>query len=549
MRLEPSGNLTPPAPRLRQFLLLFLLAALLLSLIEASGVWNDYAHHDNTRYFREHNDDLNFKKQCANDNQWIMLLAFGRPLAAWLECRVWVHALDLSDLRVFKLLALLALAGAAVAFACGLMQQGYSQAAALLMGTLLMTLPGLQHVVFMTAIQSGLAVALAVGANYLLQHPLSRPWLGYSLAFVLLFGSLSGHQGLAAFFFVPTFFYLLDASLKGVALGSLVKSVARSFLFFGLVSLCYLFFAKLMIQEIPWSHAPEFPATYRVQLNLANLWSRFVLLTLDGVPTIFNPWDVYYATSLSRAVSGVVLALLTVGFLYLRSPEANFKARLLDLAIRLLLLTGVFYATFSAWLLSSWGTFAPRLMAGGSAVVALLIVRLSMEFVVWLNETSRWGLPPKRLVLGVGAVFLAYSGGWAFKIMSDSVANNVHESNYITAVMKQGLQQQIRHFHFVLPSELSFGYNGQPMADDTINSKSSQFVNELAQVARIALRRMGEKKLFVDDCSGINTAEPRICVQNRGQSRISITFSRPGEPLPPFENFTVIDMNQVPALH
>ncbi len=522
----------------------FILALAALYFVYSTGLVTPYAHHDNTRHFKEFNGDSSFKNTCSNDNQWHWLIELGRPVAAVFECTIWVNAYHLEDLKIFKLTVLLLLAASALVFWRLASKGGMDKWSALFLGIALMTLPGMQHIIFMTAIQGGLSILLGLFAYHVLEKTSIAMGFRWMLAIFILLISFMGHQSLSLFFFVPTFLILLDLALKGARYQTLLVKVFRDFTVFGAASALYFMVVKLIIHGLfytPEQLAP-IPPEYRFNIDIWQLGDRIQMLFWQGVPSAFNAWNIYASPQQGGAFACVLVFLLFI-LLYLRTPEKTLVGKIGGVALRFSLLLATFLAANSIWLVGSFNYFLPRFIAAATAMCVILAVRCMLEFITILKNKKILPENDKNIFIVFAFLVMLYGARSANKVMTLNVWNNLQESRYISQLMAEGIKNKIRHFHFIIQKPTEVGYNGIKTVGDIINAKSATQPYELAALARISLLRLHlEKRFFIEDCTWGDVA---ACVAKRGHKGISITFSETDDPAPNWENSVIIDMHQL----
>ena len=535
----------------------FFIALGILFLTLSSTVWIDYAHRDSTRHFRASNTDT-FKSDCRNDNQYAWIYAIKRPIAAEIECQVFKNTRSLRDLGVFRAYIIAALALAAAVLAWVLMQYGLSSTSALVLSLAILSLPGMQHAIFMPNFQNILALVSALIASVLVHRNLVTPGririsayraARYLSAWLLLMIAILSHPALAFVFFWGGVLRSVTAARLGMR-----DEIGNAFKTFGLFALAggaallladYLNRLKQALLEQSAVHAiPDF-SNYQADLSPIHWIMKLpqVLFGSDGPSDLFSLW--LFQLPGANVWGFSLFVFVVLGLIALCGFDAMQRAH--DSKVDRMAPSPTIYlptllytvACLGPLLISSGGLYLYRLAFPAQGALVILIALFSAMLIRALFNVFM-GRAIHRATETVAVVLAVIGLVSANATTTQNVWNASAEIAYIRGVL--GEYDRLPHrIHVVQPIENGLGFNGWSTFTDEFNGKTSNIDGEIKQLVRLSL--FGHAPIL--QTPAIAPCDPQLtnCRLLVDRSDIYLSHSEYGEATCRSVDMAVVDMN------
>jgi len=427
----------------------------ILGAVFSSALIFPFAHHDQYRYFQEDYGDPSFKKHCFNDSQNGSLRTLGRPLAAKLECTVFLNVSRIRDLTWFRVLALSGMALTATILAVWMQGFGVQPWSARLLAAALLSLPGGQNAVFMANLPNTVTPLLAMSAGILsLGHFRLKThfsaWLLVGVAFFV-------YAPMILLFFVPLVMaFMLDTRSRD----PLWKISLRACAVFLAAAAVWFVFGRRKYLSAP----QDMPEAYQLKLSPALLpenWPRFYQ---EVLPYEFSGWDPYFW------IFGPILLSLGLLFLFLPSERRNGAA---CLGVAAFLCANVLYFFTKAHVLF-------RVMWPAMCILAVLALGPAL--------ISRW----RGLRLGMTAALCVCLG-----LVALNTHYNVRNAREEFEFVKRALSEapaNVTDIHVVMPPR-NESFSGLRPITDEFNVASMSFhpgfIVEMIKLAFVETGRAG----------------------------------------------------------
>ena len=533
-----------------------LIALGVLFLTLSPTVWIDYAHHDSTHHFIGGNTDA-VKSDCRNGDQYVWTYAIKRPIAAEIECQIFKNTKSLRDLGAFRAYIIAALALAAAVLARVLMRYGLSSISALMLSLGVLSLPGMQHVIFMPNFQNILALASAWIAWVLVhknpvhseQIRISAYWAArYLSAWLLLIVAILSHPAMAFVFFWGG--VLHAATAARLHMRDEIGNAFRTFGLFALAGIAALLLAdfinrsKQALLEQSAVHAIPHFSNYQADLSPVHWIMKLpqVLFGSDGPSDLFSLWlfqlpgaNVWIFSFLVFVLIGLI-AVRGLDVMRCRDAKVNSIAPSLTVYLPMLLYAG---ACLGPLLISSGNVYLYRLAFPVQGALVILIVLFVARLIRALGKvfTKRANHRATEIVAAVLAVTGLVS---ANATTTQNVWNANAEIAYIRAVL--GKYKRLPHrIHVVQPIENGLGFNGWRTFTDEFNGKTTNFGGEIKQLVRLSL--FGHAPIL--QTPAIAPCDPQFtnCRLLVDRSDIYVSHSKYGEATCRSVDMAVVDMN------
>lgn len=556
---ENNKNAAPPQTKGRVLLYIFL-GFLSLYMTSSDVVTARYAHHDQTRYFREDFHDPDFKQNCKNDYQHDFLLMEGRFITAYTECLIFKNVNKLSDLALVRIITILILAISLSLAVWRLSAFLKDEWLAFFLVSAVFILPGMNYAVFHGNIPAASALLLSILAyfaappvEYLTERTKRNLWIFASrscLSLAILIVALFTYPSYAYFFFALTVCSLLFDEVASWPAKRLVA--VRDLAIVGASSLLYYALAHILIRAVVSAQTVEnMPDAYKLKIN-ADIFHRMGLFVNEVMPLIFNLWNIYASKLMTLAVLSVLLTGLgfsAVGiFLNARSmpthppdgypvctPRADSFRRGAE---KILITLALFFAASIPWLMSHTNLILLRIFFPAMAITV---------FVLWWCASSMLEAVPeiyrKSAAFVLSASVFAGSAFYVNYNTSRNVWNSGTEYMFIRSELSRNLRLPVSRIHVIRPVDNGIGYGGLASINDEFNRKETDFWQNITEVVRIALAEIADRDSFELYRCDLGQKECVESFEKKYPSGILVTQSLYGEPVYQPENAVVVDMN------
>lgn len=500
----------------------------LLILIYSPLLFTPYAFHDNTRYFREYRSDPSIKKSCRHDTQFVPLQKMGRPLTALLECSITTNVDSLEQLQKVRWLNIFFAATALMLLAYWFIKLEFSAISSFAIALSLFTLPALQNNLFMTSMQTQLALALATMAYLLLPNPFMpsqpNPRRRLFLGLLLL--------GLSFFLYYVYSFVVIILNLSLLLWGRrqslpvYLKLLFRDLLLLGGYSIAVLASVGLGVNK----RDPSMGG-YSATVELATLFAKSKQLLLEVFPTALNLWNIY-----PSRFAGILLLFFIAGGLTIQILKRRHQVTTPAFFASLGLILGTCCVFNLATPLVDYVLFRTLFLI--SCFIILLSLYATQGWLTLVAAASPW-----RKTFAGFTVLLAVIGSLsAARNTNRNVMNAVIELGFVQTELARQLNEKTERIHFVQADTKNYGFNGYRSAGpDEFNNNTTQYAmfDQFGFFARLALLQFRSGNSFrLQECND----SQENCVSRRETSSLVVTFNRPHESYWPSPNTAVVDM-------
>jgi hypothetical protein len=512
-------------------------AYIALILCFSSVVFVEYAHHDNTRYFRGIGSDT-FKSSCFNEGQYTWLYFIGRPITAEIECQVFKRTRLLSDLSEMRLLVIGVISFSTAVMGLILIGIGLDWVTALAISIAIFTLPGMQNAAFMSNFPNAITSFFALLAFFLLTpiKPVSPlAWnrgdaIRIGLSFSLLVLTSLMYPAISFVFFWGSIARALTDRCNGWS--HHVKWFLRDTIVFGSAMFTGIVLSKVIAPEIFEPAHHDLPDSYQLDLSINAIFEKIPFLLNEVIPSAANLWFIYNGYVGSFLI-GALLLLITIIVINHSLQPANVRITIKPIAFLVLLL----FFTFTPLMLPKNPVILQRVIFPGMGAILLIsifvISRVINEIFPTINSLGstvvRFGA---FALLGIGLLTANYTQ-----------TQNVWNTNYEMIFIRDELAKYEtlpRHIHLVRPIGNNIGFNGLPSIEDEFNKKTTDYKSDIDDLVRISLygsSRSLERPTSL--CDPITTN----CEIMVPRSHTIISFSDYGESFCRTNDMAVVDLN------
>ena len=472
-----------------QFILFWAGAFVCLYLAFSPTVNMPYTNHDSIRYFHKF---YNHESASQTNPLYKYLKDEGRPVAAEFEELLYKHINHLSDMSRLRLITIAVIALCAALLIMIVRSAGMEILPAFCLSVAMCTLPGVQDIIFVPYLFVALALLFSLLANFILTKKLIFG-INFILAIVLLEAVFFMYPPATFIFLVPTMFLVIFYDDWQV----LKRILFRDVLLWAVAAVIYYCISKLFFYAQIRSTGHEITFTWKT------IFLSIMTFLSQGVPQVFNLWNVYYSKALGFFMIGLIAVFIAID---------SFTAR--KIGWKKLLALGLLFLIFNViWFL--FGGYMPRQFIAAQAL-ALALVYWCVE---WLGNIGKRGNEIFARVWPVS--FLCFGLIVANQMTTSNVLNNYSELMFIRSRLVQFVNSSTKEIHFIRLKDDNRGYNGLPRVYDNINGSTPDY--EIPDLVRVALKDMGDP--FELHCM--------------------ITYSYYGVPFTLMPNSVVIDLNDL----
>lgn len=486
--------------RIRIDILCFVMVLLGLGVL----VSDDYAHHDQYRYFGPSLVDVLPEKACQYEPQFNRLAVLGRWINAHVECLVYKSVFERADLTVFRAVILAFVGLFAIFLRRLLIHNGAPAAPAAALAIGIALLPGAQNAVLMANFANILSPLLALWAGHIIAtsfvQPMKDRLAACFLAATMLMVAMMLYQALSFMIFVPLLARLLwiEENFK-----ARIKAIATPFVVFGATSGIYLIIYKIYA-TIVQNEMPDLD-DYTVAISIAaipeRLWGFFTgyLVELTGfwlVPA--PPW------ALAVILALISLAILTV----IKQAKGHIDWWCLAMVVAVTLTGLAIYGVSNA-------PFLFRTLWPFSA--SLLTIVIWAVWVLWNRLNQHPFIKP--LPWAALVIIAVMASHYTTKGL---VQTAVTEFNFLT----ERLQNDLKSYHkyvYLLPADeegRGYGINGRRTITDEFNRSSTAYRWNVDDIVRIAVIEAGIDRRVL----------PWGLEKDIDANELKVLWTAPGEP-------------------
>jgi hypothetical protein len=515
----------------KELFLNFIFAAVAFYFIFSAVFDIPFYHHDIYKY-----STGSWHRSCMGNQGHKLIIAFGRPITAYLDCVNNKIGNTLESINILRALCLGLISIMVSFFAAFLKQLGFSRWSAFLVSATVFLLPLTFATVIMACSSLYVSMLLAYFSYFFISKlDVEKLELHFNnllpalLGLFLLIASFFTYPAVTSFYLVPTLTLVL---FKPLAEWSKTKKIVFINLFiYSAFSILYFIAAK-QLQDFM---NVGIPAAYKIRVN-THFLTKIDYLFL-ALPRLWN-------MDAGRVQAYLVYGVMTLGCLCgLKSFYKNSE-KITKSLVQAVVSVFIYLLFASAVYLAAPATDMPstRVIFAFQAMIALILF-WSANYICKLSPHKK-----SQTFLGVAMFLFVIAGFFANQMVTRSVLNDYLELNVIVNALAERIKTNtpIKRVHIV--GSVSSNFTAFNPHEDIFNVNSSVSGDDATSMVNAAFLRLAVRHTFdLTNCSsksinGKASQEEIDCIHATPDENIVVTYSRPGDEIYRSPDMLIISM-------